>query len=265
MLGIYGIVLWNFIARGDTKHGIGYFLFFWIAVVCIHFFTEKFPPKNEIQVKAPKRELIVALLFSAIGAVLIGLNFYFKSHPIEIGLVKIPFILGMFLFTFPLGLAIYLLIKKYKILDLGIRTNPILYVFLGLLVWGLTGLFAYLFNPQGIIWKEGLQEMGGILGLIINGLIAAALAEEFTRFIIQSRFEKVIKVEGLNILFATIIWAFMHFPMAYFQSNDTISTTIYCIQIIPLGFVWGYLTHRTKSIVPAILAHGFNLWGLQNS
>jgi len=32
-----------------------------------------------------------------------------------------------------------------------------------------------------------------------------------------------------------------------------------------MGLLWGYMTHRTKSLLPAVLVHGFNLWGLHNS
>jgi membrane protease YdiL (CAAX protease family) len=34
--------------------------------------------------------------------------------------------------------------------------------------------------------------------------------------------------------------------------------------MMPIGFLWGYLTHRTKSLLPAVLVHGLNFWGLQN-
>lgn len=56
----------------------------------------------------------------------------------------------------------------------------------------------------------------------------------------------------------------MHFPVTFFKEADLLGTFVYCIQIIPIGFIWGYLTQRTKSIVPATIAHGINLWGFQN-
>jgi membrane protease YdiL (CAAX protease family) len=43
-----------------------------------------------------------------------------------------------------------------------------------------------------------------------------------------------------------------------------LETALSSIRIIPIGLVWGYLTHRTKSFVPATLVHGANFWGLQN-
>jgi membrane protease YdiL (CAAX protease family) len=158
---------------------------------------------------------------------------------------------------------VYLLLKKYKILELGLRTRPLVYLLTGLIIWGLTGLFAFVFNRSGILWESAYEEIGAI-GLIMQGIIGAALVEEFSRFVIQSRFEKIYKTLGVNILFATIIWAFMHFPVSYYNSKNASGTIIYCIQIIPIGFVWGYLTKRTKSILPSVFVHGLNLWGFQN-
>lgn len=100
--------------------------------------------------------------------------------------------------------------------------------------------------------------------MICSGLIMAEPAEDFSWFVMQSRLQRVIHSSGFSILIATVLWAFMHFPINYFKGSPVSSIIVYCIQIIPLGFIWGYLTHRTKSIVPAALAHGFNLWGFQN-
>lgn len=261
---INSLVLWNYISKGKTMHGIGYFLFFYLAIFTIHFFTEKLPPKVDFDVKEPKKEFLLVMLFSALGAVFITVNFYIQSNFEQLGfLVRLPVLLGMLFFTFPLGIAIYLLIKKYKLPQLGFRFKPISYFVLAIIVWGLTGIFAYLFNKSGIIWKEGYEELGGVPGLL-SGIISAGLVEEFSRFAMQSRFEKVFKSSGFGILFATIIWSFMHFPTNYFKGYELNGIFIYCLQIIPLGFVWGYLTYRTKSLLPSTLIHGLNLWGFQN-
>lgn len=260
------VVLWNFVSNGQALHGIGYFLFFYISIMTIHFFTKRIPPKNEIEVKQPKKELFLFLLFSLFGVISISINFYLKSSGEQIGfLIKLPILLGMLFFTFPLGIAIYLLIKKYRISQLGLSFKPVSYLILGLLIWAITGFFAFIFNKSGIILVEGYKELGGVSGIILQGIIGAGLVEEFSRFAMQSRFGQVFKLNGINILFATTIWSFMHFPKNYFEGGQTTDIVIYCIQIIPIGFVWGYMTQRTKSIVPATLAHGINLWGFQNS
>lgn len=265
MTTINSVVLWNFISRGKTLHGIGYFVFFYISILIIYYLTKKLPPKNEIEVKEPKRELIIAIIFAVLGTVFLALNFMIKSNLISDKLyTKIPIGIGSLLFGTPIGIFIYLLFKRYKPIRLGLTTKPIYSIVIGLVIWGLTGLFAYLFYPEGMRWSRANQELGGIFGIILQGVIGAALFEEFSRFIIQSRFEKVFSTKGFNILFATGIWALMHAPVQFSKGNDLSGTCVYCIQIIPLGFIWGYLTQRTKSIVPATFAHGLNLWGLQN-
>jgi membrane protease YdiL (CAAX protease family) len=259
------VVLWNYISSDKTFHGIGYFLFFYFSILTIHFFTKRIPPKNEIEVKEPKKELTVTLIFAVLGIVFLSLNFMLKSNAIPDKLfTKIPIGIGSIIFAMPLGIFIYFLIKRYRLMKLGLTTQPIIGLLLGLIVWGLTGLFAYFFNKEGMLWKVGYEELGGIFGIITQGIIGAALFEEFSRFVIQSRFERIFKTNGINILFATTIWAFMHFPVTYYKNADVIGVFIYCIQIIPIGFVWGYMTQRTKSIVPATITHGINLWGLQN-
>jgi len=259
------VVLWNYISNGNTLHGIGYFIFFYVSILTIHFFTKRIPPKNEIEVREPKKELTVAIVFAFLGFLFLTLNFMLKSNTIPDKLfTKIPIGLGCIIFAMPLGIFIYLLIKRYKFLKLGLTTQPLTSLLLGLIIWGVTGLFAYLFNKEGMLWKVGYEELGGIFGIITQGIIGAALFEEFSRFVIQSRIERFFKTNGINILFATTIWAFMHFPVTYFKGADISGTIIYCIQIIPIGFIWGYMTQRTKSIVPSTITHGINLWGLQN-
>lgn len=265
MTVINGIVLWNYIAAGEAVHGVGYFIFFYVAVLTIYFFTKKITPKNDIVVKEPKKELTVALVFALLGLLFLALNFMLRTNYItNIWYTKLPVMAGSFFFSMPFGIFIYLLLKKYKLLQFGILVKPLGYLLLGVVIWGLTGFFALVFNKSGILWESGLEELGGVLGILVQGVLGAALFEEFSRFVIQSRYEKVFKTTGINILFATIIWSLMHLPVAYFQVPDLTGNLIYCLQIIPLGFVWGYLTQRTKSILPSVIAHGLNLWGLQN-
>lgn len=262
------IVLLNYISNGKTLHGIGYFVFFYVSILTIHFFTKRIPPQNEIEVKEPKKELSIALVFAVLGLLFLTLNYMLKSNTIPDKLyTKLPIGIGNLIFTMPFGIFIYLLVKRYKLLKLGFTTKPVLSLLLGVIIWGLTGVFAYFFNREGMYWEKLYKDdgiIGGIITIVTQGIIGAALVEEFSRFIIQTRFERVFKTNGINILFATTIWAFMHFPVTYYKNTDAISVFIYCIQIIPIGFVWGYMTQRTKSIVPATITHGINLWGLQN-
>ncbi len=262
------IVLWNYISNDKILHGIGYFVFFYVSILTVHYFTKKVTPTNEIEVKEPKKELSISIVFAVLGLVFLTLSHMLKSKTLPDTLfTKIPIGIGNLLFAIPFGIFIYLLIKRYKLLDLGLRTKPLSSLLLGATIWGITGVFAYLFNREGMFWEKLYNDdgiIGGIITIITQGIIGAALFEEFSRFIIQTRFERVFKTNGINILFATTIWAFMHFPVTYYKNADVISVSFYCIQIIPIGFIWGYMTQRTKSILPSTITHGTNLWGFQN-
>jgi membrane protease YdiL (CAAX protease family) len=55
----------------------------------------------------------------------------------------------------------------------------------------------------------------------------------------------------------------MHAPK-WAAEDDAIEALLSSIRIVPLGLTWGYLTYRTRGLLPAVLVHGTNFWGLQN-
>ena len=259
------MVLILFILNKQVLHGIGYFVFFFLAIALIHLTTNKVEDV-EYTIHNPKKEFGVTLLFMAIGTMLLFINFYLKGLDLKLGfLIKLPLVLGMLIFTFPIGVIIYLWRRGYRLPQLGFRFKPAHILITGVLVWGLTGLFAYIFYPEGILWSRAYEEFGGVGGMILQGVIGAALAEELWRYFVQTRLYVILKSPLLPILIASVLWALMHFPVTYSKNNDVLSTLSYCLQIIPLGIIWGYLTYRTKSIIPSVLVHGLNLWGFQNS
>ncbi len=109
-----------------------------------------------------------------------------------------------------------------------------------------------------------MSEGGGIVGALRTGFIVAALSEEFFRVIGQTRLGALLHNVGMGWFLTTLIWALMHPPKWYGDDRNLTEAMLGSIRIIPLGLVWGYLTHRTKSILPAILVHGTNVWGVQN-
>lgn len=105
---VNGIVLWNYIAKGQTLHGFGYVMFFYVAILAIHFFVSKVPPRGEFEVKEPRKELMVIVLFASLVALFIVGNLYLRSTGEQVGfLVRLPLLLGIPLFTFPVGLPLY--------------------------------------------------------------------------------------------------------------------------------------------------------------
>jgi uncharacterized membrane protein len=73
------VVLWNYISNNKTLHGIGYFIFFYVSILTIHFFTKRNPAKNEIEVKEPKKELTIAIFFAVLGMLISDIKFYAES------------------------------------------------------------------------------------------------------------------------------------------------------------------------------------------
>jgi hypothetical protein len=120
------VVLWNYISNNKTLHGIGYFIFFYVSILTIHFFTKRNPAKNEIEVKEPKKELTVAIFFAVLGMLFLTLNFMLKANTIPDKLfTKIPIGLGSIIFAMPLGIFVYLLIKRYKINETWFNNSTI--------------------------------------------------------------------------------------------------------------------------------------------
>ncbi len=243
-------------------HGIGYVLFFYVSIFILELLTQE---KNLDEPKKPRTELIIAIVFSLLGITAISLNFYLKSNFDQMGfLIKLPLLIIMLLFTTPLGVALYYLKNKNRLVTLGFRLKPFKILLVGILIWLITGLFAVIFNYEGILWTKAFEEFGGILGLIVQGVIGAALIEELWRYIFITRIGWLTKNIPLAILCASIIWSIMHIPVTIYKGGTFISTFDYCLRIITLGYIWGLLSYKTKSIFPSVLAHGFNLWGFQN-
>jgi membrane protease YdiL (CAAX protease family) len=262
---VNGYVLFNFIRKDSLLHGVGYFAFFYVSVLVIELIASRLSIITEIPIKLPRQELLITIGFTVLGILALVTNFYLRSTGKEYSfLLRLPIIACVFLFTFPVALAGYFLLRKYRLTELGLSIRPWKIILIGFAVWAVTGAFAYLFNREGILWARAYEEMGGIPGLILQGVIGAALAEEFFRFIWQTRLNVLTRNMLLSILCTSTVWAFIHFPVSYFNSRDFTSTLNYCIQIIPLGFIWGYMIHKTRSIVPSVIAHGLNLWGFQN-
>ncbi len=259
---INAVVLYHFIRKGQLMHGIGYFAFFYVALALIYFFTLKYPSHTNIVIKKTEQELTTSLYCIAIGFVVLLANFKLNTQAPGLSVwIRFPMLLIIALFAFPVAILNYFLYKKYNLLQLGLRTVPSQSFLLGLIIFGLTGLFAFIFNKEGIVWSKPLPDSSGMSSTIMKGFLTAGVAEEFTRFIVQTRFEKLFKSRGFHIVFSSALWALSYFPVTYFNTGNLTDTFSYCLQILPLGFVWGFLTDQTKSMLPSTLAHGLFAWG----
>ncbi len=263
ILATFAVVL---IYTGSTDrllHGIGYLS----AVVAGGIITDivvRMQPiiSTGFPVRRPaKREVVVILICTLLGITFLLVRFFGGWEAMN-GIIRL-LVLPLILFTFPVVLgAIYLFVYKYKPRELGINLN---YWYLPLILHLLWAAITLTIAPDKSHWQEAYKEYG-LLNFLFMGIVTAALSEEFLRMLLQTRIGKLTHNFATGFVTASAIWAFMHLPI-YFRDNPDPTLWEGCvgaISIMPIGFFWGYLTYRTRSMIPAILMHGFNLWGLQN-
>lgn len=213
-------------------------------------------------IKSLNKELWILLFCIAMALGLKVIRFFiiedFSSLP---GYLKMLLLVFRFLFIFPLLLFGYLKFsQKYKFWEIGFGIRGL---GTGILISALFGITALFFIPEKLQFKSVLEQHGYI-AFVTLGFLTAAIPEEFIRLITQTRFSKLFNSVGLGWYLASLIWALSHIPFFYAQGGSITTATIGAIGILPMGLFWGYLTERFKSIIPTVIVHGLNLWGLQN-
>lgn len=248
--------------RHDTlKQSLAYIIVMWLCSFCIDFYAIKKTPMIGFVVRNPKRETFYFLLCFLLGLVFLYFRFAPSVDWQHLTGIKRLVILPLVIFVFPIGLAIILFVLKYKPADLGLRFQGILVVIPIVLISGIANRIV---SPESLTWNALIAESGGIVGVLFSGFIMAGLSEEFLRVIGQTRLGAYFNNFGIGWFVTTLLWALMHVPKWYSEDLNLTEAILSSIRIIPIGLMWGYLTHRTKSFVPAVLVHGLNFWGLQN-
>ncbi len=156
--------------------------------------------------------------------------------------------------------ALFLLVRRYRPRDLGLAASGVQAAAPVIAVFGLASLA----TPATITWKAIVEDAGGSMTGVLLTALLAAVPEEFFRFVWQTRAGAVLRNRATGWLVASVLWAMLHGPKDWDESHSLVSTVMGVINIIPLGLLWGYLTHRARSFVPSILLHATNVWGLQN-
>jgi membrane protease YdiL (CAAX protease family) len=113
-------------------------------------------------------------------------------------------------------------------------------------------------------WQGAIAETGGSIVGLVSTALSASVPEEFFRFVWQTRLGAWLRNPAVGWLVASALWAMLHAPKDWSDSHSLASTIMGVVNIVPLGLLWGYLTHRSRSMLPAIVLHATNLWGLQN-
>ena len=231
-----------------------------LCAFIIDLLAQLFPTQWEFPVRRPEREatLVVGIeVLAVVLMILLFVVFRLNTLPVAWKIASIP----AMAIIFPIALPLVLLWWKYKPAELGIRFNAMSWVFLPVLL--ITSGTAYLVAPTEFTLSKILASEG-VVGALITGLITAGLSEEFVRMALQTRVGAYLRNPAVGWFFATLVWAFLHSPKWYADGGDLYEALMGAVRIVPLGLMWGYMTHRSKSILPAVFVHGLNVWGLQN-
>jgi membrane protease YdiL (CAAX protease family) len=212
------------------------------------------------EIRKPRTELKIILICQLIAAGLLMTWFWIIDPASGSPMLRISLMILRLLFIFPIFFLIYFkLIKKYAWKDLGFRSNLWFVLVPMILIIGGTSL---LFFPDGIQFQEIINTRG-VLSMLVLGFLTAAIPEELTRHLFQTRLSEVIQSNDLGWLIASIFWAAIHIP-SFSTDGAYLAAAKSAFGILPIGLFWGYLNQRFRSILPSIVIHGTNLWGLQN-
>jgi membrane protease YdiL (CAAX protease family) len=257
-----GILIYKSIHQQQILQLVAYISAIYGTVFCLELYLTTKPKAYEKPpIRKPKTELGLILLCIFIQVIILALRFVVFSDWGKVNpLIRISFIPFVLLFIYPLALAIIFWILGYRPHSLGFRWQGILGGIIGITFLGIASA---IFAPQKMQFWAMYQEVG-ILGMLFLGFITAALSEEFVRYLMQSRMEEVWGNFAWSWLITGTLWALLHFPNFYNQNPDINTTMTSILGIYPIGLLWGYISYRTGSILPSILIHGTNLWGLHN-
>jgi membrane protease YdiL (CAAX protease family) len=261
ILGCIVVVLLAASSRhGNTRQCLVYLVAVAISVVAIDAMSSARQASSApIPVRDPRLESLVLVGCGLIALAWLTSRFVFNFRPESAGLRLAWIVIGLGS-VFSILPALFLFSRHCGSADLGLRFRgittvlPVLAIFVGT---------TFAFSRHTITWSGALAEAGSPLGLVQMAIVAC-LPEEFFRFTWQTRIGAWMKNPAVGWLIASIAWAMLHGPVDYSQSHSTVEAMLSVIDIVPLGLLWGYLTHRTGSFLPSMLLHGLNFWGLQN-
>ena len=248
--------------RHDTlKQSLFYLGVMWLFSFIIDLYLLLKPTKDIFVVRQPKRESIYFIASFTLGLLFLFFRFSPSMDWEHLNKLVRLAVLPLILFMFPVVLAIILLLSKYKPSDLGFRLNGLILVIPIILI---SAVVNRIVSPQSLTYDALVAENGSVLGALATGIIVAGLSEEFFKVVGQTRLGAYLNNFGIGWFITVVLWAFMHAPKWYSEDLNMTEAILGSVRIIPIGLMWSYLTHRTKSILPSVIVHGTNFWGLQN-
>jgi membrane protease YdiL (CAAX protease family) len=264
LIGILGLAItvrgfW----KGNAWQMSGYLVALVLSAITVELLTAKFENRLEKTTShSPRKELIWIVSTQAIVIIFAVIRFQlvsnWQSAPL---LAKLPFYVVNALFVFPIVLLAAFRKWGYSFGELGFRFR---YFWVGLPVILIFALATFIVIPERDNYAANYRDLG-LLQMFFISFIIAATPEEFVRYLAQTRFGKLFANNAAGWLVASLIWASLHLPSFYANNSRGFVSAIWAvIGILPLGLLWSFINHRTKSIIPAVLVHGTNLWALHD-
>lgn len=260
LAGLGGAILTNAVVQHDLGRALIYLAVIAVSVVLIDVTLARWPASaRTVPVRNAGAEAALLIVSLALGLFWLTGRFVWNLRP-EPGLLRLLWLAILVGCVFNALPAIVLLARRYRITDLGVRITGLQAVPLVIAAFAAATLAL---SPASITWRGAIEDTGSI-GALIGTALLAAVPEEFFRFAWQTRVGVWLKNPAIGWLIASACWALLHAPKDWDESHSLPATVMGVVNIVPLGLLWGYLTHRTGSMLPAIALHATNLWGLQN-
>ncbi|MBL8803493.1 MAG: CPBP family intramembrane metalloprotease [Planctomycetes bacterium] len=214
-----------------------------------------------LRVESPRTEFLVLCAFAAFAAP--GM---YAGFGVFDGLAPRPLLVALrivgLLCLMQVVPILWLVIRSYRAPALGLRWTGVRAALACVAVVAVTALSVDLDDAP--IVKGARAGAWTELALLVALPSLQVFAEEVLRLTLQTRIAALTKNAALGWLLATLPWALLHIPK-WIDNGDPLEGALGgALRIVPIGLMWGFLTWRTGSIVPALLAHQLNVFGLQN-
>ncbi len=223
------------------------------------------PASPAVEVRRPAREVLVTLVPFCLGLVWLGLAAFAPREGALARLARPPGLLLVYLLLAPVVPLVTLWRAGYRRGALGLTARG---AWAAPAVIAVIALTARAVMPWALRDAWAFARTTGLPQTLALGLLVAALPEELYRFLLQSRLGALLRNPAAGWLLASFLWAFGHLPFhmkeAFLSLSGLAQGLRVSVALMPLGLLWGYLTHRSRSVLPAVLVHGTNLWGLHN-
>ena len=263
VLAIFAQITYASWQQNTALHAFAYLISVWLGILATDVVVASWP-RSGIGFPIRHRawsETVLILSSALLGVLFLAIRFS-RYWPGVHGIPRLA-LLSLLVFTFPIFLGFaFVCFYRYRPGELGFNFR---YWYLALVIVALFGGVTLAAAPQLSHWRSYFQSLG-FLPALYTSLITAGLAEEFTRMLIQTRLTAALHNSGWGFLLAAVFWSLLHVPVNLSQATHTSlpAVVLQSTHLVPIGLLWGYMTHRTRSILPSTVAHGLNLWGLQN-